>query len=132
MLIDALTLDFKAKNVDSFAEHLWHLYHNLGQSGRQVKERMLGLGYTLGEHPVFESLEAQPTDAAALREIGIQHGFLDLGASQKKARHRDLVTEVTDLDTEAKNTCRTRFEEAESLLMYGQLDQSFGFIGACH
>lgn len=84
MLIDALTLDFKAKNVDSFAEHLWHLYHNLGQSGRQVKERMLGLGYTLGEHPVFESLEAQPTDAAALREIGIQHGFLDLGASQKK------------------------------------------------
>ena len=83
LLIDALTLDFKAKNVDSFAEHLWHLYHNLGQSGRQVKERMLGLGYTLGEHPVFESLEAQPTDAAALREIGIQHGFLDLGASQK-------------------------------------------------
>ena len=78
LLIDALTLDFKAKNVDSFAEHLWHLYHNLGQSGRQVKERMLGLGYTLGEHPVFESLEAQPT--------------------------------------------------AESLLMYGQLDQSLDLL----
>ena len=128
MLIDALTLDFKAKNVDSFAEHLWHLYHNLGQSGRQVKERMLGLGYTLGEHPVFESLEAQPTDAAALREIGIQHGFLDLGASQKKARHRDLVTEVTDLDTEAKTPAERALKEAESLLMYGQLDQSLDLL----
>ena len=128
LLIDALTLDFKAKNVDSFAEHLWHLYHNLGQSGRQVKERMLGLGYTLGEHPVFESLEAQPTDAAALREIGIQHGFLDLGASQKKARHRDLVTEVTDLDTEAKTPAERALKEAESLLMYGQLDQSLDLL----
>ena len=108
LLIDALTLDFKTKNVNSFAEHLWHLYYNLGQSGRQVKERMLGLGYT--------------------REIGIQHGFLDLGASQKKARHRDLVTEVTDLDTEAKTPAERALKEAESLLMYGQLDQSLDLL----
>lgn len=128
LLIDALTLDFKAKNVNSFAEHLWHLYHNLGQSGRQVKERMLGLGYTLGDHPVFSSLEAQPTDAAALREIGIQHGFLDLGTSHKKARHRDLVTEVDDLDTEAKTPAERALREAESLLMYGQLDQSLDLL----
>lgn len=127
LLIDALTLDYKAKNVDSFAEHLWHLYHSLGQSGRQVKERMLGLGYTLGEHPVFNSLEAA-ADANALRDIGIKYGFLDLGASQKKARHRDLVTEVADADVEARTPAERALRESESLLMYGQLDQSMDLL----
>ncbi len=128
LLIDALTLDFKAKNVSNFAEHLWHLYHNLGQSGRQVRERMLGLGYTLGEHPVFNSLETAGADASALREIGIQNGYLDLGASQKKARHRDLVSEVVDSNVEAKTPAERALKEAESLLMYGQLDQSLDLL----
>lgn len=128
LLIDALTLDFKAKNVNNFAEHLWHLYHNLGQSGRQVRERMLGLGYTLGEHPVFGKLETAGADATALREIGIQNGYLDLGASQKKARHRDLVSEVVDANVEAKTPAERALKEAESLLMYGQLDQSLDLL----
>ena len=58
----------------------------LGQYGRQVKERMLGWGYTMGQHPVFDRLEAAPNEAA-LRDLGIQQGWID-GGSLKKARYQ--------------------------------------------
>ena len=128
LLIDALTFDYRANNLNGFASHLWNLYFSLGQYGRQVKERMLGWGYNLGNHPVFDSLEANPADTAVLREIGIQQGFLDAGASVKKARHKSLVIENTDVDSEARTPAERALKESESLLMYGQLEQSMEIL----
>lgn len=128
LLIDALTFDYRANNLNGFASHLWNLYFSLGQYGRQVKERMLGWGYNLGNHPVFESLEANPADTAILREIGIQQGFLDAGASVKKARHKSLVVENTDVDAEPRTPAERALKESESLLMYGQLEQSMEIL----
>lgn len=128
LLIDALTSDYRANNINGFAHHLWNLYYSLGQYGRQVKERMLGWGYNLGHHPVFESLESNPSDTAVLREIGIQQGFLDAGASVKKARHRPLVVENADVDAEPRTPAERALKEAEFLLMYGQLEQSMEML----
>lgn len=128
LLIDALTFDYRANNLNGFASHLWNLYFSLGQYGRQVKERMLGWGYNLGNHPVFDSLEANPADTAVLREIGIQQGFLDAGASVKKARHKSLVIENADVDAEPRTPAERALKESESLLMYGQLDQSMEIL----
>lgn len=126
LLIDALTLDYRAKNINGFAGHLWNLYYNLGQYGRQVKERMLGWGYSMGQHPVFEHLEGNPTEAA-LRDFGIQQGWLD-GGSLKKARYQALVTEKADVDAEPRTPAERILKEAESLLMYGQLDNSMDLL----
>lgn len=126
LLIDALTLDYRANNINGFAEHLWSLYYSLGQYGRQVKERMLGWGYSLGQHPMFEKLEANPSDTV-LRDIGIQQGILD-GGTIKKARYQALVSEKVDANTEPKTPVERILKEAESLLMYGQLDNSMALL----
>lgn len=126
LLIDALTLDYRAKNINGFAGHLWNLYYNLGQYGRQVKERMLGWGYTMGQHPLFERLEANPNEAV-LRDLGIQQGWLD-GGSLKKARYKALVTEQADGDAEPRTPIERILKDAESLLMYGQLDNSMELL----
>lgn len=127
-LIDALTLDFKAKNLKNFAEHLWNLYYTLGQGGRQVKERMLGLGYSLGEHPLFGILEANQNDASILRKVGIKLGYIEISAAMKKSRYKNLVNEIVDEDTEPKTPTERILKEAEFLLMYGQLDQSMDML----
>ncbi|XXQ68462.1 tetratricopeptide repeat protein [Neisseriaceae bacterium B1] len=126
LLIDALTLDYRANNINGFAGHLWNLYYSLGQYGRQVKERMLGWGYSLGQHPMFEKLETNPSEAS-LREIGMQQGFID-GGSMKKARYQALVSEKVDVDGEPRTPVERILKEAESLLMYGQLDNSMELL----
>lgn len=128
LLIDALTMDFKAKNLRNFVEHLWNLYYSLGQGGRQVKERMLGLGYSMGEHPIFGMLEANANDAAVLREIGVRLGFIEISAAAKKARHKSLVNEKVDVDTEPKTPAERVLKEVEFLLVYGQLDQAMDLL----
>ena len=126
LLIDALSLDYRARNINGFAGHLWNLYYTLGQYGRQVKERMLGWGYTMGSHPVFDRLEAAPNEAA-LRDLGIQQGWLD-GGSLKKARYQALVTETSDANAEPRTAAERILKESESLLMYGQLDNSMDLL----
>ncbi len=126
LLIDALTMHYRANNINGFAGHLWNLYYSLGQYGRQVKERMLGWGYSLGQHPMFEKLETNPTEVS-LREIGMQQGWLD-GGSLKKGRYQALVTEKADVDSEPRTPVERIIKESESLLMYGQLDASMNLL----
>lgn len=128
LLIDALTMDYKAKNLRSFIEHLWNLYYSLGNGGRQVKERMLGLGYSMGEHPIFGLLETHAGNTAVLREIGIRNGFIEASAAAKKGRHKSLVNEVVDVENEPKTPAERVLKEAEFLLTYGQLDQSMDLL----
>ncbi|EIC12994.1 hypothetical protein QG041_08145 [Kingella kingae] len=126
LLIDALTLDYRAKNINGFAGHLWNLYYSLGQYGRQVKERMLGWGYSMGQHPIFEKLEANPNEAV-LRELGMQQGLLD-GGSLKKARYQALVSEKVDVDSEPRTAAERILKDVDSLLMYGQLDNAMELL----
>ena len=126
LLIDALTLDYRNHNINGFASHLWNLYYSLGQYGRQVKERMLGWGYSMGQHPLFERLEANPNEAA-LRDIGIQQGWID-GGSLKKARYQALVIEKADVNAEPRTPAERILKESESLLMYGQLENSMELL----
>ncbi|WP_153717045.1 hypothetical protein [Eikenella corrodens] len=127
LIIDALSLDYKNQNIDRFAQHLWQLYYTLGQYGRQVKERMLGWGLNLGEHPIFTQLEANPNEAQ-LREIGIANGFLDRGTSTQKAHRKPLIRTRTD-DVSVKQTPAEKvLRDVESLLMYGQLDEAINLL----
>lgn len=129
LIIDALSLDYKNRNIEHFAQHLWRLYYTLGQYGRQVKERMLGWGLNLGEHPVFTALEANPNETQ-LKEIGISHGFLEKGVSASKAGRKALIQVRTDSAGMAQTAAEKILNDVESLLTYGQLDEAMDLLEA--
>lgn len=123
LIIDALKLDYQHHEVEQFAGHLWKLYYSLGSYGRQVKERMLGWGYSLGQHELFDDLEKGPSEQK-IREIGLAKGYLQPSKRQLKARYRDLVLQNDSVDNGNMSPADMAIKEAESLLMYGQLDQA--------
>ncbi|WP_082783544.1 hypothetical protein [Snodgrassella sp. CFCC 13594] len=127
LIIDALALDYRHHNVSVFAQHLWRLYYSLGQYGQKVKDRMLGWGYNLGHHPMFDELASQPTEVQ-LREIGINQGFLQVGSSAMKAKRLPVVDAVGQENGEAKTPADLVLRDAEALLTYGQLDQAFDLL----
>lgn len=127
LIIDALSLDYKNRNIEHFAQHLWRLYYTLGQYGRQVKERMLGWGLNLGEHPIFTALEANPNEAQ-LKEIGVSHGFLEKGVSASKAGRKPLIQVRTDSTSAVQTAAEKILNDTESLLTYGQLDEAMDLL----
>ncbi len=127
LIIDALKLDYQQAEVNQFAGHLWRLYYSLGQYGRQVKERMLGWGYSLGHHEMFDHLEKGPTEQQ-IREIGLAKGYIQPTARQMKAKYRELVQKDDSMVTEGGTPAEVALKEVESLLMYGQLDQAIGTL----
>ena len=127
LIIDALKLDYQHEEVNQFAKHLWKLYYSLGQYGRQVKERMLGWGYSLGYHEVFDDLEKGPTEQQ-VREIGLEKGYLQPSSLQMKSKYRDLVQKDDSVINVHISPAEAAIKEVESLLMYGQLDQAVGTL----
>lgn len=127
LIIDALKLDYQNEEVGQFAGHLWKLYHSLGQYGRQVKERMLGWGYSLGYHELFDDLEKGPSEQK-IREIGLERGYLQPTSLQMKAKYRELVQKDSSIISAHSSPADEALKEVESLLMYGQLDQAIGTL----
>ena len=127
LIIDALKLDYQNSDVNEFAAHLWKLYYSLGSNGRQVKERMLGWGYSLGQHEVFDNLEKAPTEQQ-IREIGLKQGYLQAASRQAKIKYRELVQRNSSLLNESTSPAELALKEVESLLMYGQLDQAISTL----
>lgn len=127
LIIDALKLDYQNEEVGQFAKHLWKLYHSLGQYGRQVKERMLGWGYSLGYHELFDDLEKSPSEQQ-VREIGLARGYLQPTSLQMKSKYRDLVQKDSSVISANSSPADEALKEVESLLMYGQLDQAIGTL----
>lgn len=127
LIIDALKLDYQNQEVNQFAGHLWKLYYSLGQYGRQVKERMLGWGYSLGYHELFDDLEKSPTEQQ-IREIGLQKGYLQPSGRMVKAKYRELVHKDDNKTGGWNSPIDVAIKEVESLLMYGQLDQAVGTL----
>ncbi len=126
LLIDALKVDYQYRNLNNFAYHLWRLYQVLGRHGQAVKERMLGLGYTLGRHPSFVNLLQSETEQG-LRNVGLAYGFVkDVNAEQKNRlelvqKNKNVEVLPTDISSE-ENDLNRILSEAEAELTYGELD----------
>ena len=122
--IDALNSDHTNQNIDNYAEHLWSLYSVLGRYGRLVKEKMLGWGSSLGQHPLFDELENAPNEVA-LKELGIKYGYVGESASTVKSRMQALVVEDRKQEMrQATNEIEGIIQEADSQLEYGQIDDA--------
>lgn len=127
LIIDALKLDYQHAQINEFAAHLWKLYYSLGQHGRQVKERMLGWGYSLGQHEMFDKLERSPSEQK-IREIGLAKGYLQPTTRQIKAKYRELVQRDDSILNQSSSPAEVALKEVESLLMYGQLEQAIATL----
>ena len=127
LIIDALRLDYQNEEVGQFAKHLWKLYHSLGQYGRQVKERMLGWGYSLGYHEIFDDLEKGPSEQQ-IKEIGLKRGYIQPSSLQMKAKYRELVQKDSSVISASSSPADEAVKEVESLLAYGQLDLAIGTL----
>ena len=127
LIIDALKLDYQHNEVEQFAGHLWKLYYSLGSYGRQVKERMLGWGYNLGQHELFDELEKGPSEQQ-IREIGLAKGYLQPSARQLRSKYRELVLQNDSVVSDSNSPSDVALKEVESLLMYGQLDQAISTL----
>lgn len=127
LIIDALSLDYRNNKLGVFAQHLWRLYYSLGQHGNRVKERMLGWGYNLGNHPMFDELERKPNEQR-LREIGMNQGYITRGSSALKAKRKSLVESVASETFVAQNPAERILSDTESLLTYGQLDHAMELL----
>ncbi|HEZ5455213.1 TPA: 23S rRNA methyltransferase [Neisseria meningitidis] len=127
LIIDALKLDYQHADIDRFAGHLWKLYQTLGNYGRQVKERMLGWGYSLGYHEVFDDLEKGPNDRQ-IKDIGMGHGYLPKNIQKFKSQHRDLVLQDSSLINTGSSPADDAVKEVESLLMYGQIEAAMDVL----
>lgn len=122
--IDALNSDHTNQNINNYAEHLWNLYSVLGRYGRLVKEKMLGWGSSLGQHPLFDELENAPNEVE-LKELGIKYGYIGESASTVKSRMQALVVEDRKQEMrQATNEIEGIIQEADSQLEYGQIDDA--------
>ena len=120
--IDALNSDYNNQNINNYAEHLWNLYSVLGRYGRLVKEKMLGWGSSLGQHPLFDELENAQNEVA-VKELGIKYGYVGESASTVKSRMQALVVEDRKQEMrQATNEVESIIQEADSLLEYGEID----------
>ena len=127
LIIDALSLDYRHNKLSVFAQHLWRLYYSLGQYGGRVKERMLGWGYNLGHHPMFDELETAPNEQR-LREIGLAQGYINRGSSAIKAKRRPLVESSPNEDFVSELPAERILRDSESLLTYGQLEHAMDLL----
>lgn len=127
LLIDALKLDYQYKKISQFAKHLWELYDTLGQYGRQVKERMLGWGYNLGNHGVFDKLEKNPNENQ-IHQVGVDEGYIQSSMLKLKSKYRDLVVKDDSIPTTDISPSEAIIKEVESLLMYGQSEQAIDVL----
>ena len=123
-LIDALGLDYQNKNIDAFAKHLWELYSVLGKNGQNIKDKMLGWGYSLGRHELFNRL-AMVTNEQEIKDIGKEFGYRVVIKNMQN-QFLPLVSdgEGVGLDKSLGRDVNSILQEADAYLMYGQLDEA--------
>ena len=123
-LIDALGLDYQNKNIDAFAKHLWELYSVLGKNGQNIKDKMLGWGYSLGHHELFNRL-AMVTNEQEVKDIGKEFGYRVV-IKNTQNQFLPLVSdgEGVGLGKSLGRDVNSILQEADAYLMYGQLDEA--------
>ena len=88
---------------------------------------MLGWGYSLGEHPMFEQLETKPSETI-LRDIGVAQGYLPVNSSALKAKRLSLVDKASSENDVAETPADHVLRDVESLLTFGQFDEAMDLL----
>jgi tetratricopeptide (TPR) repeat protein len=119
---DLLRILHDRRQLDEYVGVLWHLYLVLDGAGRALRERFLGMGLALGQHPVLDAL-GNVAERWQLEAIGRQFGLIP----EEKAPPRKLkLVEVTAGPSEGwpDEHASDILNEVNSYLEFGQVDEA--------
>ncbi|PKY10613.1 hypothetical protein B1757_08520 [Acidithiobacillus marinus] len=125
-LLDML---YQQKRCENFAEALLQLYISLWGAGTALRIRMLNHGRQLGEHPLWDQLEASETNKHILADQAEQYGlYLPLTAIPFTSPALVLEEVHRDHQIMAKDNDDSILQEFDSLLEYGQVEEAVDLL----
>lgn len=124
---DTLKLLYFKRNIDDYSRTLWQLYLVLGNVGRDLKERLLGVGFALGHHPVLEAL-AQVKEPRQIEAIGKEHQLFPIEPAVAKKQPLIQASEAAGLFTMTGHAQDAVLAEVDAYLEYGQLDEALALL----
>lgn len=123
---EILKLYYFRKEVDEYAKTLWQLFNVLDNYGSDLKERLLGVGFSMGTHPVLEAL-AQAKERRHLEAIGRNFGYYPVEMVTSKGL--DLVSASVSNETyETGHDGDAVLAEVDSYIEYGQIDEALELL----
>ena len=123
---EILRLYYFRKEIDEYAKTLWQLFNVLDNYGSDLKERLLGVGFSMGTHPVLEAL-AQAKERRHLEAIGRNFGYYPVEMVPSKGL--DLVSASVSNETyETGHDGDAVLAEVDSYMEYGQIDEALELL----
>lgn len=128
---ELLRIFYVRRQIEEYAHTLWHLYSVLNGAGLPLRERLLGMGFTLGEHPLLEAL-AQSKDGRQVEAIGRQFGLIP--AETIPAARKFQLVEVAQQGAPAPPLEAEKggdiLKEVDAYLEFGQTEQALDSLEA--
>ncbi|MBU2759987.1 hypothetical protein [Acidithiobacillus sulfurivorans] len=127
--VTLLDIFYRQKRCDNYAESLLQLYISLWGAGSALRTRMLKHGRQLGEHPLWDHLEASETNKHLLAEQAEIYGlYLPLTAIPFSSPALVLEEIHRDHQIMPHNSDDSILEEFDSLLEYGQVEEAVDLL----
>lgn len=127
--VTLLDIFYRQKRCDNYAESLLQLYISLWGAGSALRARMLKHGRQLGEHPLWDHLEASETNKYLLAEQAEIYGlYLPLTAIPFSSPALVLEEVHRDHQIMPHNSDDSILEEFDSLLEYGQVEEAVDLL----
>lgn len=119
---DLLRILHGRRELEAYAGILWQLFMVLDGAGRALRERFLGMGLALGDHPVLEALTTA-SDRRELEAIGRQFGLIPAETAAPRKLHLVEVTSVAS-DGWPTEHAADILHEVNAYLEFGQVDEA--------
>ncbi len=127
--VTLLDIFYRQKRCDNYAESLLQLYISLWGAGSALRARMLKHGRQLGEHPLWNHLEASEANKHILAEQAEIYGlYLPLTAIPFSSPALVLEEVHRDHQIMPHNSDDSILEEFDSLLEYGQVEEAVDLL----
>ncbi len=121
-----LKVFFLRREIEEYARTLWQLFAVLGDYGRALRDRLLGMGFVLGHHTVFEAL-AQAQERWQTESIGRQFGYV---TDPPTPRRPFLLVAVSQgaAGIRSGEPKHDALRDAEAYLEFGQIEEALATL----
>jgi tetratricopeptide (TPR) repeat protein len=127
---ELLKIFYTRRQIQEYADTLWHLYSVLNGAGRSLRERLLGMGFALGDHPLLEAL-AQAKDARQVEAVGREFGLVPVEVtSGRKFKLVDVAQQGAPIPPLEAEEGGDVLKEVDVYLEFGQTEQALDSLEA--
>lgn len=121
-----LKVFFLRREIEEYARTLWQLFAVLGGYGRALRDRLLGMGFVMGHHPVFEAL-TQVQERWQAEAVGRRFGYV----TEPPPPPRSFLLVAVSRETAGVGSGEARqdaLREAEAYLEFGQTEEALATL----